>query len=103
MYAVIESGGKQVRVEEGSTIRVERLRADPGAAITLDRVLLVGDGPATKVGTPVVQGARVRATVLAHGKGRKVTVFKYKSKVHYRRKRGHRQPYTTLRIDTIEA
>ena len=103
MYAVIETGGKQVKVEEGSTVRVERLRAEPGAAITLDRVLLVGDGKATKVGTPVIQGASIRATVVAHGKLRKVTVFKYKSKVHYRRKRGHRQHYTTLHIDKIEA
>ncbi len=103
MYAVIETGGKQVRVEEGRTLKVERLQAEPGAAITLDRVLLVADGKATRVGTPVVKGASVKATVVAHGKARKVIVFKYKSKVHYRRKRGHRQQFTTLRIEKIEA
>ncbi len=102
MYAVIVTGGKQVRVEEGRTLKVERLHAEPGAAITLDRVLLVADGKATKVGAPLLKGASVKATVMAHGKARKVIVFKYKSKVHYRRKRGHRQQYTTLRIDKIE-
>ncbi len=102
MYAVIETGGKQVRVEEGSTLRVERLHAEPGAAVTLDRVLLIADGKVTRVGTPVVQGAKVTATVVAHAKAKKVIVVKYKSKVHYRRKRGHRQQYTTLRIDKIE-
>lgn len=103
MYAVIETGGKQVRVEEGRIFKVERLQAEPGAVITLDRVLLVADGKATRVGTPVVKGASVKATVVAHGKARKVIVFKYKSKVHYRRKRGHRQQFTTLRIEKIEA
>lgn len=103
MYAVIETGGKQVRVEEGRTLKVERLQAEPGAAIILDRVLLVADGKATRVGAPLLKGASVKATVVAHGKARKVIVVKYKSKVHYRRKRGHRQHYTTLRIDKIEA
>lgn len=102
MYAVIETGGKQYRVEEGRTLRVERLDAEPGKAVTLDRVLLVADGTQTHVGTPVVAGAKVTATVVAHARDRKVTVMKYKSKVHYRRKRGHRQHFTTLRIDKID-
>jgi large subunit ribosomal protein L21 len=102
MYAVVETGGKQYRVEEGGTLKVERLAAEPGKPITLDRVLLVADGTSTHVGAPIVQGAKVTAMVLGHGKDRKVLVMKYKSKVHYRRKRGHRQHYTRLRIEKIE-
>jgi large subunit ribosomal protein L21 len=102
MYAVIETGGKQYKVQEGRTVAVERLEADAGTAVTLDRVLLVGDDTSRTVGTPIVAGAKVTATVMAHSKTRKVLVFKYKSKVHYRRKKGHRQQYTTIRIDKIE-
>jgi large subunit ribosomal protein L21 len=102
MYAVIETGGKQYRVQEGRTLAVERLQADPGTAVTIDRVLLVADDATRTVGTPVVKGAKVTATVVAHSKAKKVLVFKYKSKVHYRRKKGHRQQYTTIRIDKIE-
>ena len=102
MYAVIETGGKQYKVQEGRTVAVERLEADTGTAVTLDRVLLVADDTARTVGTPIVPGAKVTATVMAHSKDRKVVVFKYKSKVHYRRKKGHRQQYTTIRIDKIE-
>lgn len=101
MYAVIESGGKQYRVEEGAILTVESMSADPGTAVTLDRVLLVGDGTRITVGRPHVAGATVQATVLRHGRGRKVTVFKYKPKAHYRRKQGHRQNFTELRIDRI--
>lgn len=102
MYAVIETGGKQYRVEEGRTLKVERLQAQPGASVTLDKVLLVGDGGTATAGSPAVQGARVTATVLGHGKAKKIIVMKYKSKVHYRHKTGHRQQFTTLRIDKIE-
>jgi len=102
MYAVVETGGKQYRVEEGRTLKVERLQAEPGASVTLDKVLLVADGSTAKVGSPVVEGARVTATVVGHGKAKKIIVMKYKSKVHYRRKRGHRQHFTTLRIEKIE-
>lgn len=102
MYAVVETGGKQYRVEEGQTVRVERLRAEPGETITLDRVILIGDDTKTKVGAPVVKGAAVKATVVAHERDRKIIVFKYKPKAHYRRKTGHRQHYTTLRIEKIE-
>jgi len=101
VYAVIESGGKQYRVEEGATLQVEALDAEPGTAVTLDRVLLVADGENVTVGAPVVKGASVQATVVRHGRGKKVIVFKYKSKAHYRRKRGHRQNFTALRIDKI--
>lgn len=102
MYAVIETGGKQYKVQEGRTVAVERLVADAGTVVTLDHVLLVGDDTSRTVGAPIVPGAKVTATVMAHSKTRKVLVFKYKSKVHYRRKKGHRQRYTTIRIDKIE-
>ncbi len=101
MYAVIESGGKQYRVEEGATLKVESLPAEPGASVTLDRVLLVSDGSTVAVGAPLVAGASVRATVVGHGRGKKVIVFKYKPKAHYRRKQGHRQNFTQLHIDKI--
>ncbi|MDQ7843301.1 MAG: 50S ribosomal protein L21 [Armatimonadota bacterium] len=101
MYAVIESGGKQYRVEKGALVQVERLDAAPGTQVTLDRVLLVADGPTVKVGAPVVPGAVVRATVLEHGRSKKILVLKYKAKAHYRRRQGHRQGYTRLRIDEI--
>lgn len=101
MYAVIESGGKQYRVEEGATLQVEELTAEPGTAVTLDRVLLIADGDKVTVGAPVVKGASVQATVVRHGRAKKVIVFKYKSKAHVRRKTGHRQNFTALRIDKI--
>jgi large subunit ribosomal protein L21 len=101
MYAVIESGGKQYRVEEGATLKVESLEAEPGASVTLDRVLLVAQGAQVTVGVPLVAGASVQATVMGHGRHRKVVVFKYKPKAHYRRKQGHRQSFTQLRIDKI--
>ena len=78
MYAVIETGGKQYRVEEGRTLKVERLQAEPGAAVTLDKVLLVADGSTAKVGSPVIEGARVTATVVGHGKAKKIIAMKYK-------------------------
>lgn len=101
MYAVIEAGGKQLRVREGDTIRVERLAGAPGDEVTLDRVLLVGGGK-TEIGTPLVAGAVVRARVLRQGRARKVRVLKYKPKAHYRRRQGHRQAFTELRIEKIE-
>ncbi len=101
MYAVVQTGGKQLKVVEGQTVRVERLPGEPGQEVVLDRVLLVG-GEQTLVGTPWVPGARVVARVVEQGRARKVVVFKYKPKVRYRRKRGHRQPYTALRIERIE-
>jgi large subunit ribosomal protein L21 len=103
MYAVVSSGGKQYRVEPGSTLIVERLAADAGATITFDRVLLVGDGEAVTVGTPTVSGATVSATVIGEELGPKIVIFKFKQKVKYRRRTGHRQHHTRLRIDGITA
>jgi len=101
VYAVVETGGKQLRVSEGQTVRVERIPGEPGQEVVLDRVLMVS-GEQTLVGTPWVPGARVVARIVQQGKGRKVIVFKYKPKVRYRRKRGHRQLFTALRIERIE-
>jgi large subunit ribosomal protein L21 len=103
MYAVVSSGGKQYRVEPGGTLIVERLTGDPGASVTFDRVLLVGDGDAVTVGTPLVSGATVSATVLGEELGPKIVIFKFKQKVKYRRRTGHRQHLTRVRIDGITA
>ncbi|MCL0041400.1 50S ribosomal protein L21 [Dehalococcoidia bacterium] len=101
MYAVIASGGKQHRVSPGQVIDVEQLPGDEGSLVELSEVLLVTDGGKIVVGRAALDGARVRATIVSQGKQRKVIVFKYKPKVRYRRKRGHRQPYTRLMIDEI--
>ncbi len=102
MYAVIETGGKQARVEKGAEIFVEKLDAAQGDTITFDQVLMVG-GEKTVIGNPFVDGAKVEAKVMKHGKGRKIIVFKFKAKKKYRRKQGHRQPYTKLEITNITA
>ena len=101
MYAVVTTGGKQYRVEAGSELVIERLAADVGASITFDRVLLVGDGEAVQVGTPTVAGATVSGTVLREELGPKLIIFKFKQKATYRRKNGHRQHLTRVRIDEI--
>jgi len=101
IYAIIETGGKQYRVNPGETIDVERLDVAEGNTVELDRVLLIADGERVIVGTPTVDGAKVVATSQGEGRGEKVIVFKYKSKVRYRKKTGHRQPYTRLVIDKI--
>ncbi len=103
MYAVVETGGKQYKVSVGDTVDVELLPVAPGERVTLDRVLLISDEQGVRVGQPTVEGAKVRATVVEHGKGRKVVVFKYKAKNRYRRKTGHRQRFTRLRVDEIVA
>jgi large subunit ribosomal protein L21 len=104
IYAILRTGGRQFRVEEGRTLRVPRIDAEEGARVELPDVLLLArDGGDVTVGAPLVQGARVIAEVTAQGRERKLTVFKYKSKVRYRRKRGHRQRYTELRIERILA
>ena len=102
MYAIIETGGKQVKVEVGSKIFVEKLNAEVGSDVTFDKVLLVG-GEQTKVGAPYVNGANVVAKVEKQGKEKKILVFKYKSKANYRRTTGQRQPYTCLTITAINA
>ena len=101
MYAVIKSGGKQYRVESGGKLRVESLAADVGAAISFDQVLLVGEGESVRLGQPVVTGATVKATVVSHGRGEKVKIFKMRRRKHYQKHQGHRQNYTELRIDSI--
>lgn len=101
MYAIIETGGKQYRVQEGDVLNVEKLPADVGASMELDRVLAVQTDEGFKSGNPTVEGARVQVKVLAHGKGRKIIVFKYKAKKNYRRKQGHRQPYTRILVEKI--
>lgn len=103
MYAIIETGGKQIRVEEGATIFVEKLNVNEGETVTFENVVLVS-GNTTKVGTPYVEGAKVTATVEKQGKAKKIIIFKYKAKKgSSHRKQGHRQPYTKLTINTIEA
>jgi len=103
MYAVILTGGKQYRVSEGDTIKVEKLDANTGDALTINEVLVVGKDNETVVGAPYVAGASVEAEVLGQGKADKVIIFKYKAKKDYRKKQGHRQPYTELKIKTIKA
>ena len=101
MYAVIETGGKQYKVQPNDTLQVEKLPAEVGATVELDRVLLVSDGDALEMGRPTVAGARVVAEVVAQEKGDKIIVFRYKRKVRYRRKTGHRQHLTRLLIKEI--
>ncbi len=103
MYAVIKTGGKQYRVSPGDSIEVEKLPYEVGAKIELDQVLLVAGDSQASIGQPLVEGARVKATVTRQAKGRKVIVFKYRSSKRYRRKKGHRQQLTRLRIDEIVA
>ena len=103
MYAVVAAGGKQYRVEEGDSLRVERLDAEEGTEIELDRVLLVGDGERTIVGKPFVENGKVAATVKGHGRHKKVMVVKFKRRKNYLRRRGHRQRFTELEIGSITA
>ena len=103
MYAVIKTGGKQYRVQQGDVIFVEKLNAQADEAVTFDEVLLVGDADQSKVGTPVVEGAKVEGKVLSQVKGQKIVVYKYKAKKNERKKQGHRQPYTKVEITAINA
>jgi large subunit ribosomal protein L21 len=103
MYAIIETGGKQYRVNEGDVIFIEKLDVAENATVTFDKVIAVGGNDGIKVGTPYVDGAAVNATAIKNGKGKKITVFKYKPKKGYSRKIGHRQPYTKVRIESIKA
>ncbi|MDI3299131.1 MAG: 50S ribosomal protein L21 [Bacillota bacterium] len=107
MYAIIEAGGKQYRVSEGDLLDVDRLDGDAGAEVDFDRVLALSpsdeEGGEFRLGTPVIEGARVRARIVAQMKAPKIIVFKFKPKVNYRRKSGHRQPFTRVRIEKIEA
>jgi large subunit ribosomal protein L21 len=103
MYAVVETGGKQYRVAPGGFVDIEKLPMEVGDAVTLDRVLMVVDGANVQLGQPVISGATVSATVVAQRRHRKVIVFHYQAKKRERKKRGHRQPYTRLRIEQIQA
>ena len=103
MYAIIETGGKQFKVQEGDVVYVEKLEANVGDAVTIDKVLLVEKDGVFQIGTPVVAGATAVLKVVEHGKGEKIIVFKFKAKKNYRRKQGHRQPYTRVLVETIQA
>ncbi len=103
MYAVVRTGGKQYRVAAGEKIKVEQIPADVGAEITLDQVLMVGEGESVKIGTPLVAGAKVTAKVIAHGRHAKVNIFKMRRRKHYQKHQGHRQNYTELEIAGIAA
>ena len=101
MYAVIKTGGKQYRVSAGEKLKVESLPAEVGAEITLDQVLMVADGDNVRMGTPTVSGASVKATVVGHGRGEKLKIFKMRRRKHYRKTQGHRQNYTEIQISGI--
>jgi large subunit ribosomal protein L21 len=103
MYAVIETGGKQYRVLEGDEIYIEKLETEADAIITFDKVVAIGSEENFKVGTPYVAGATVTAKVIKNGKAKKIMIFKYKAKKNYRNRKGHRQPYTKVQIEKIEA
>ena len=103
MYAVIKTGGKQYKVSEGQTLKVERLDAEEGATVDLEQILLLADGDAVTVGSPFVEGGKVTATVKSHGKGEKVDIIKFRRRKDYHRHHGHRQQYTELQITGISA
>jgi len=103
MYAVIETGGKQYRVQQGQTLKVEKINADEGASLDLDKVLMVADGEDIKVGAPYLDGGKVTATVKTHGRGDKIRIIKFRRRKHSRTTQGHRQSYTELEITGINA
>ena len=102
MYAVVRTGGKQLRVKSGDVVRVEKIEGGVGDRVELSEVLLVGGGGDPRIGTPLVEGARVLATIAEQGRGPKIRIFKLKRRKGYRRRQGHRQAYTALRVDSIE-
>jgi large subunit ribosomal protein L21 len=103
MYAVIATGGRQYKVQEGDIIRVEKLGVEPGTSYKFEEVLVIGEGDSISVGTPFVQGAEVVASVIGDGKEKKVIIYKYKSKKGFHKKKGHRQPFTKVKIETVKA
>jgi large subunit ribosomal protein L21 len=103
MYAVIKTGGKQYRVSAGEKVRIETIEAEVGAEVVLDQVLMVGDGDKVSVGKPLIAGAAVKATVVSHGRGDKVRIFKHRRRKHYKKQAGHRQNYTEIQISGISA
>ncbi|HXE77444.1 MAG TPA: 50S ribosomal protein L21 [Rhodanobacter sp.] len=102
-YAVIKTGGKQYRVQQGDVLRVELLAAEEGATVTFDQVLLLGDGEAINVGTPLVEGATVSATIRRHGRADKIRIIKFRRRKHYKRQQGHRQHFSEVEITGINA
>jgi large subunit ribosomal protein L21 len=103
MYAVIQTGGKQYRVAEGDTLRIEKIPADEGATVEIDKVLMVADGDAVRVGQPYLDGGKVTATVKSHGRAKKVTIIKFRRRKHHMKHQGHRQWFTELTITGISA
>ena len=102
MYAVVKTGGKQYRVVAGDKLKVEQIPADVGAEVILDQVLMVGEGESVRLGQPMLAGASVKATVVSHGRGEKVKIFKMRRRKHYQKHQGHRQNYTELKIEAIQ-
>ena len=103
MYAVVATGGKQYKVQQGEILRVEKLAGEIGSQVAFDRVLMFSDGETIKIGQPVLEGAQVKGHIVEQGKNKKILVFKYKRRKRYRRKQGHRQLFTAVKIDAIEA
>jgi large subunit ribosomal protein L21 len=103
MYAVVATGGKQYKVQQGDVLRVEKLTGEVGSEVAFDQVLLFSDGENVQIGQPVLEGAVVKGHIIEQGKSKKIIVFKYKRRKRYRRKQGHRQQYTAIKIDAIEA
>ena len=103
MYAVIQTGGKQYRVAQGSTLKVEKLDAEAGASVELDRVLMVADGDDVRVGTPYLEGGKVTATVKSHGRGKKTMIVKFRRRKHHMKRQGHRQAFTEIEVTGISA
>jgi len=101
MYAVVKTGGKQYKVAPGEKLKIEQIPADVGAEVILDQVLMVGEGESVRLGQPVVSGVTVKATVVSHGRGEKIRIFKMRRRKHYQKHQGHRQNYTELRIESI--
>jgi len=103
LYAIVETGGKQYRVTPGSTLKIEKVQGEKGETYVFDKVLAISDEAGVRVGKPYIEGARVSGTIVRQGKARKILVFKYRAKTNYRRRQGHRQPFTEVRIESIQA
>jgi large subunit ribosomal protein L21 len=103
MYAVVNTGGKQYKVQKGETLRIEKIPGEVGSSVTFDKVLMVADGENIRVGQPVLENVAVQAQIVEQDKAKKILIFKYKRRKRYRRKNGHRQPFTAIRINGIEA
>lgn len=102
LYAIVETGGKQYKVTPGKTIRIEKIQGESGDSLVFDKVLAISNDGETKIGTPYIEGAAIKGTIVQQGKAKKILVFKYRSKTNYRRRYGHRQHFTEVRIDSIE-